>query len=396
MSINETDIRRALEAVGPTRTQLDRLTDALEVAQAAAAFRRPGRRRVLAALALCAALAMTAVAVGPGLRAVLAEHLGPFRAWLTPLTGSSTSAGVELEVIGVLSDGTTARFYLTAHDRVGGRLDEHTAVNFDLEGAGSWGGTAVAFDRETETLLLELEVMDLAGETLTLSGGRLTPNSYQVSLEPNLTDDLENVRTYGELPGFSTSMGFDGEDNFHLRVKLDQGYGMSARSTAFVTFSDGTTWVNEAEQVSHLSDGQNLRLEAITQENWDQVEKIWLVTSYTGPLESIEGNWTLTLDSAAAETRSTGPEFVLNRPGITVTRVQISPLGAVVVYTGRTGVLTAGDLQAETSAGEVPAWGEFSGWNRGEVGTALWRFETPVEPESIASVTLLGETFPLT
>ena len=356
---------------------------------------RPVRRAVIA-LALCAALAVTAVAASPTLRSALTQHLGPFGDWLVPLTGSSTSAGVELEVVGVLSDGAAARFYLTAHDRVGGRLDGHTLVNFDLEGAVSWGGSAVAFDGETDTLLLELDAINLTGEKLTLSGGTLTPNSYQVSVEPELTDGPETLQTYEELPGFSTSLGFDGENNFHLRVKLAEGYSLSAQSTAFVTFSDGSTWVNEAEQVSYLSDGQDLRLEGITRENWNQVEKIWLVTSYTGPLEPVRGDWTLTLDPAAAETRSTRADFYLNRTGVTVTQVQLSPLGAVVTYTGAEDDLTAEDLRVETASGEVPAWGSFSGWNWGGEGTAIWRYETPVGPEDVTSVTLLGETVPLT
>lgn len=352
-------------------------------------------RRTAVALALCAALIVTAVAAGPSVWSALREHLGPFKAWLIPLTGSSTSAGVELEVVGVLSDGATARFYLTAHDRVGGRLDGHTSVTFDLEGAGSWGGSAVAFDGETDTLLLELETMNLTGEKLTLSGGTLTPNSYQVSVEPELEDRLETFQTYEELPGFSTSMGFDGENNFHLRVKLAEGYGLSAQSAVFVTFSDGSTWFNEAEQVSYLSDGQDLRLEGITRENWDQVEKIWLVTSYTGPLEPIQGDWTLTLDPVAAGTRSTGTDFSLKRSGVTVTQVQLSALGAVVTYTGGEDALSVEDLRVETASGEVSAWDSFSGWNWGGEGTAIWRYETPVELEDIASVTLLGEAVPL-
>lgn len=352
-------------------------------------------RRAAVALALCAALAVTAVAAGPSVWNALSEHLGPFGAWVVPLTGSSTSAGVELEVAGVLSDGASARFYLTARDERGGRLDRHTSVTFDLEGAGSWGGAAVAFDGETDTLLLELEAINLTGEKLTLSGGTLTPNSYQVSVEPKPADRLETFQTYEELPGFSTSMGFDGENKFHLRVKLEEGYSLSARSTAFVSFSDGSTWVNEAGQVSDLSDGQDLRLEGITRENWDQVEKVWLVTSYTGPLESIEGDWTLTLDPVAAGTRSTKESFSLEHYGMTVTQVQISPLGAVVTYTGEEDALSAEDLRVETAAGDVPAWEAFSGWNWGGEGTAIWRYETPVEPEDIASVILLGETIPV-
>ena len=390
-----TEYKREMDALEPSVASMARL----EALTKGETREKPGKRlgrRTVVALALCAALIVTAVAAGPSVWSTLAQHLGPFRAWLIPLTGSSTSAGVELEVVGVLSDGTAARFYLTAHDTVGGRLDGHTSVNFDLEGAVSWGGSAVAFDGETDTLLLELDAINLTGEKLTLSGGTLTPNSYQVSVEPELADGLEVSQTYEELPGFSTSMGFDGENNFHLWVKADEGYRLSARSAAFVTFSDGSIWFNEAEQVSYQSDGQDLRLEGITRENWKRVEKIWLITSYTGPLEPIEGDWTLTLDPVATGTRSTGEGFSIKRAGVTVTQVQLSPLGAVVTYTGAGDDLTAENLRVETAAGEIPAWGFFSGWNWGGEGTAIWRYETPVEPQDIESVTFLGETVPLT
>lgn len=391
-----TEYKREMDALEPSweaMARLEGLTKGENVEKPVKHF----SRRAVIALALCAALAVTAVAAGPSVWSALSEHLGPFGAWVVPLTGSSTSAGVELEVVGVLSDGACARFYLTARDQRGGRLDRHTDAIFDLEGARSWGARCLAFDEESGTLLLELETLGLSGETpLTLTGGTLIPNSYRVSVEPEPADDLESLRTYENLPGFSTSTGFDKENQFHLRVKLDEGYSMSARSAVSVTFSDGSIWVADAEQVSHLPDGQDLRLEGITRENWEEVEKIRLATSYTGPLEPIEGDWSLTLDPAAAETWSTGADFSLERPGVTVTQVQLSPLGAVATYTGAEDALAAEDLRVETSEGETLAWGAFTSWNWGGEGTAIWRYETPVEPEDIASITLMDETFPVT
>ena len=390
------EYKREMDALEPSEAAMARL----EALTKGESLEKPGRRlgrRAAAVLALCAALAVTAVAAGPSVWSALAEHLGPFGAWVAPISCSSTSAGVELEAVGVLSDGVTARFYLTAHDRVGGRLDGHTDVNFDLDGALSWGASALAFDEESDTLLLELEASGLAeGEALTLSGGTLTPNAYRVSVEPELGDDASTSQTYENLPGFSTSMGFDVENQFHLRVELAEGYRLSASSTAFVYFSDGSTWVTEAKQVSYRSDGQELHLACITPENWDQVEKLWLITSYTGPLEPIEGDWNLTLDPAAAGTWSTGPDFSLEVPGLTVTRVQLSPLGAVVTYTGAEDALNTSDLQVETAEGRSAVWAGFSGWNWGGEGVAIYRFDQPVELGDIASVTLLGETIPLT
>ena len=127
-----TEYKREMDALEPSweaMARLEGLTKGENVEKPVKHF----SRRAVIALALCAALAMTAVAAGPSVWSALSEHLGPFGAWVVPLTGSSTSAGVELEVVGVLSDGASARFYLTARDQRGGRLDRHTDAIFDLE-----------------------------------------------------------------------------------------------------------------------------------------------------------------------------------------------------------------------------------------------------------------------
>lgn len=357
--------------------------------------RRPVRRAVVA-LALCAALAATAAAAGPSIRQALEAWLGAFAPYLSGGGAKSVSAGIELEVVGAISDGASAQVYLTAHDNRGGRLDGHTGVVFDVGGAAAQGAAVLAFDEASDTLLLELEAINLTGEKLTLSGGTLTPNSYQVSVEPELADGLAVSQTYGELPGFSTSMGFDGENNFHLRVKLDEEYSLSACSVAFVTFSDGSTWFNRAEQVSYLSDGQDLRLEGVTRENWAQVEKIWLVTSYTGPLEPITGDWKLTVDTEAAEGVSTPEGFSLALPGGgVVTSVSLSPLGVVAAYTGEAEALPDGAVRVTLADGSRPDWGKRSVWNWGGDGYVVLRFTRPVELEDISSVTIQGVEIPL-
>lgn len=89
------------------------------------------------------------------------------------------------------------------------------------------------------------------------------------------------------------------------------------------------------------------------------------------------------------------PDFSLKCSGVTVTQVQLSPLGAVVTYIGDEDALAAEALQVETAAGETPAWGGFSGWNWGGEGTAIWSFDEPVELENIVSITIGGESFPV-
>ena len=389
-----TDYKREMDALAPSRAAMDQL-----ISTAAGGGGRKPRlmgRRAVAALALCAALALTALAAAPTALEALTAFLGPLGTQVAPLSGSSTSAGVELEVVGVLSDGAAARFYLTAHDQQGGRLDDHTAVELELEGALAWGARSLAFDQGSDTLLLELEVTGLPQSgPLTLRGGTLTPNTYQVSVEPQLQDGFQTVQTYDGLPGFSASMGFTAEQDFLLRLRLAEAYRSAARPTAFVCFSDGAVWSTQPEQITYLAEGQDLHLTGITRENWDQVAQIWLVTSYTGPLEPIQGTWELTLDPVSAQTKETEAGFSLMSDGLTVTQIQVSPLGVVVTYTGSWEGLSAPALSVTTGEGGSLSLGPPTGWNWGNEGCAIWRFDAPADLADITAVTLLGQSIPL-
>ena len=171
---------------------------------------------------------------------------------------------------------------------------------------------------------------------------------------------------------------------------------MTASSYIFAYFEDGNTCATEAENVAHLEDGQDIQVEGITQRNWDQVKRLWLITSYEGPLEAIEGNWKITLDAAKTAGVATPEGFSLALPGGgTLTSAFLSPLGVVAAYTGEKDSLPDDALCVTLADGSQLVWGDISAWNWGGDGYVVWSSTQPVELDDIASITILGETIPV-
>lgn len=410
-------IRRALEETGPSRAQRERLVDWLEAAQQAPSRQAgTGRRKLTALLALCAVLAATALAAGPTVLDALEHHLGPFAPYLTGGGAGSVSAGIELEVAGAVSNGASARVYLTACDREGGRLDAYTSVSLDLEGANSWGVRTLAFDESCDTLLLELEAEGLYDDgRLSIDGGTLLSGQYPVSVCPDLEAVPEQAlasveagsgkrvlladqaaQSFDGLEGFSTLLGFDEYGQFHVRTIVEEGYRMTSPSSVFVSFSDGSGFAAQSHRPAYLEDGQDVWVEEIDRDNWDRVEKLWLLTSYEGSAEPINGAWSLEVSVAETAGITTSGDFALHGPDdLTVTEVSLSPLGVVASYTGGADSLPEDALQVILKDGSQPGWGDVSAWNWGGDGYVVWNFEAPVALEDVASVVLLGETIPL-
>lgn len=150
-------------------------------------------RTVLLAAALCAALAVTALAVSPGLREALGAFW-PYRQTIEDMT--AVDQGIEVKVVSALSDGNVIRLYFTARDLEGDRLDEYTATNFQIrppQTDGQWkSGTLylprfVSYDKETKTALFTTGYVGdgLPLSDLTVSAGAqcFTPGRHDFRLE---------------------------------------------------------------------------------------------------------------------------------------------------------------------------------------------------------------------
>ena len=173
----QNDYRREIDGLRPSPAAVERLNRMLEEGAPARRPRRLGRRAA-AALALCAALCVTAVAAGPTLWDALEARLGPYAPFAAEVEGETSGQGLRLELVKAVSDGYTARVYYTLTDETGDRLNGHTQVSGGLKGARaamgrSTGNQVVSYDAESRTLLLEASAKGLdtsQAVTLELTG----------------------------------------------------------------------------------------------------------------------------------------------------------------------------------------------------------------------------------
>ena len=179
------EYKREMDALAPSEAAMARL----EALTKGESLEKPGRRlgrRAAAVLALCAALAVTAVAAEPSVWSALAEHLGPFGAYLSAAEGTVTHQGVKVELVASLSDGYTAMAYFTATDLTGGRFNDHTRVSARLDGelaglGGATGCRVISYDAEQNQLLVQvgLEGLD-SGAAVQLEVSDFDPGYYYI------------------------------------------------------------------------------------------------------------------------------------------------------------------------------------------------------------------------
>lgn len=415
MSFNGTDIRRALEAVGPTPAQLKDLTDKLEAAQEAPARRRPGRRAVVA-LALCAALMVTAVAAGPSMWNILAEYLGPYAPFAQEMEGTASDQGVRLELVSAVSDGYTAQIFYTITDEEGGRFNaDHTTVTASLEGTNlggmSTGSRIVSYDADSNTLLMEVSATGIdTSQPLELVVEKIDPSSYMLwdsrfpaavpeeLLETETTEDGDVVLKAEQNPQTSpdtdvvriSSVGFDEEGNFHIRLAFAEG--ITGMLLARPCGADGTPLANI--QAAEVEGG----MDCLVVEDFDPANLAYIQVygPYRGPEQAIEGEWTLPLEIEAAEQKVVQVDRTLE-DGVYVDRVEVSGMNIAVFFQSEDVdwfTLWITDRSGETIG--VPLNYMNRRVNGTDTSCGLWSFETPMDLEDIASVTFLGETFPLT
>lgn len=415
MSFNGTDIRRALEAVGPTPAQLKDLTDKLEAAQEAPARRRPGRRAVVA-LALCAALVVTAVAAGPSMWNILAEYLGPYAPFAQKMEGTASDQSVRLELVSAVSDGYTAQIFYTITDEEGGRFNaDHTTVAASLEGTNlggmSTGSRIVSYDADSNTLLMEVSATGIdTSQPLELVVEKIDPASYMLwdsrfpaevpeePIETETTEDGDVVLKAEQNPQTSpdtdvvriSSVGFDEEGNFHIRLAFAEG--ITGMLLARPCGADGTPLANI--QAAEVEGG----MDCLVVEDFDPADLAYIQVygPYRGPEQAIEGEWTLPLEIEAAEQKVVQVDRTLE-DGVYVDRVEVSGMNIAVFFQSEDVdwfTLWITDRSGETIG--VPLNYMNRRVNGTDTSCGLWSFETPMDLEDIASVTFLGETFPLT
>lgn len=308
----EQEYRRAIETVGPDEGQMERLLSAVRGMEAPRPGRRPGRM-VLAAVAVCAVLAVTALALSPGLREQLAGLLGSFAPYSRSVEGASvTDQGIRVSVVSTLADENDGMVYLEVTDLTGGRLDGNTAYNF-------YQRRCAAYDPETHTALFAqrlsaqsrnddgtgtvsiraflpgiayFEGVKLPWDIVTRQTLESTAaeNGSRLVLKPNQTPAKLNT-DYFSL----SSMGFDSEGVFHVQIALSDGVELADESqiNAFTVENDRGVSCNEPRTL--LENGRYLdtAYESFTLDEFGHF-RVDNLKGLVNTRPAIEGDWTLT------------------------------------------------------------------------------------------------------
>ena len=412
MSFHE-QLQRELETMGPDQAQLDRLVETLSRRQTVPQRRRPVLR-IAAALAVAAVLVVGAVAAGPAIWSVLTGKLGPFQEYLTTAQGTATAEGVEVALVGSLSDGYMTRVYFTATDQSGSRLNEYTRVSAQLKRTLSLGGgcQVLSYDEVTGQLLVETSAEGLGeGADITLEvscfdpGYRYIKNAYfqpptlaqVLRTEPGAEGQL--VLAAGQTPQASpdttdfsiSSMGFDAQGGFHIRLAMAQGFSNSALLA--LPYNAAGEQMGSTLETTAVPDGVDCLIGGIGPEDVAAMEVIRVYGAYRGPEEPVTGTWTLPVTLEPADQRvlpidrAVGPYWL--------EQATISPLSVSIQWKRLDGQQGHPPLQVTLCNGQQAGLG-MTGGSGGQDGCYdFWLFTQPVELEDIASLTIAGETFPV-
>lgn len=155
--------RKDMEAVGPTEEQLARLTAALEKEEETPVKTvKLTVKTVLIAACLCAAMAVTALAVSPGLREALEGALGSFFPYSQEVDGVlAVDQGIEIKVVSALMDENDGTAYLEVKDLEGDRLSMDMRLRIDF---GRRTLAPMAYDPDTKTALFAVNLRMLLNE----------------------------------------------------------------------------------------------------------------------------------------------------------------------------------------------------------------------------------------
>lgn len=349
------DYKREMDRLSPSTEAMARLEEAMrtEVPARGTHPLRFGRKAVLAA-AVCAALALSAVAAGPTVWQVLQERLGGFAPLAAPAEGVAIDQGVEVRLVSSLSDGYEAKVYFTATDTTGGRFGPHTRVSAQLNGelvgsGGVLGCEVLSYDEDGTQLLVEasLEGVDTSEPlTLAVSGFDASARTVQTELpRPEQAETVPTTTVNGAvvlLPGdepeeiaeglYLSAMGFDADGLFHIRVDYGEGY-RPGKWLFVVPQSDARPDQTYYEQNcirTELEHGVDLAYPRVIRGAWDGIQSFYVDGGYSGPETVVQGTWEVPVTLEQVEKKVVEVDQTLDK--FEVERVEVSQMSVVVHY----------------------------------------------------------------
>lgn len=421
--------------------------------------RRHLTRRGLAALATAAVLTVTALAAGPTLWQAIQNDLGNRASYATQVEAACEDQGIRIEVLAALADTRVTRLYFTVQDRTGALLDADTTSDLTLSqetggqfdwGNGGKGLEVLAYDPEQHlaTLVYSRGTADLAGTPPTqvrLEASYFIPGHRQSrlaldrdelpteTLESTVTDagttvllPDQNPMVLGEDGDVSiSSIGFASDGSFHIRFA--QGEKVSPTTDSEYPFrvdyylydpENPERWPEQGVGnaiCTAVEGGWDLCLPSLTPDTLEYLDLLCLTADYSVAGGRIEGNWEVTVPVEVMDLRTATPAEPLVLPytqngeqpygrahDAQLDQLTVSPLSVCTDFTTPEGqeapcMLNGAELSLTVTMADgtvlAPAyydevWSQQAGW-------VMWEFEDPIDPDQVVSVTLNGQTIPL-
>ena len=421
--------------------------------------RRHLTRRGLTALAAAAVLTVTALAAAPTIWQAIQKDLGNRAPYAAQVLGSCEDQGIRLEVQAALADTRVTRLYFTLQDLTGTLLDADTTSDLILsqetDGQFDWGNggkglEVLSYDPEQHlaTLVYSRGTADLADSpptqvrleaTYFIPGHRqaeLTLDQEELpahALESTVTDTGaavllpdQNPMVFGEDGAVSiSSIGFASDGSFHIRFAQEKTVspitdgGCPFRVDYYLYDPEQPDrWPEQSVDdifCTAVDGGWDFRLPSLTPDTLDYLDLLHLTADYSAASGRIQGNWEITVPVEVMDLRTAAPAeppvFPYTQNGeqpygrthdARLDTLTVSPLSVCADFVTPEGqeypcqltgtelslTVTLADGTVFTPAYYDEVWSQRAGW-------VMWEFEEPVDPDQVVSVTLNGETVPL-
>jgi len=322
--------------------------------------------------ALCAALAMSAVAASPTLRDALTSALGSFAPYTQNIEGEAVDQGIRVRVVSAMADSVKATVYAELTDLSGqGRLanvaecgmlfldqPEHEDIGEYL--GGFFGGHRLAYDEKTQTLLYaynsqfgELQAESTTG-TLEISQITMAKKLVEVDNldEKPLTGSFLKTRKLesGEtvlLPGQTkndwnneekvtlSSMGYAEDGRLHFLFTFPKDVNAAKSFVSFVVSSKtdlkrSGSYNRDMRDVHFTQDGKDYLDYSVKGVPADR-EDIEFVNTYLVLADftpDIEGEWKIPV--SLERVKETAYPLGGNVNGVELKQLRMSPLGVII------------------------------------------------------------------
>ena len=184
-----------------------------------------------------------------------------------------------------------------------------------------------------------------------------------------------------------SSMGFDGEGRFHIRLEMAEGF--DAGWLLALPYNAAGEQMGTTQGKAAVDGGVDFVIGGVTPADGADMACIRVYGAYRGPEAAIEGSWTLPVTPEPAEERT----LTLDRQAgpYRLDTLELSPLSAALTWSRTDGGQGHPSLQVTFRDGtQAPLEGK-----GGDLGRDYWIFTQPLALEEVASVTIAGETFPV-